>query len=372
MWGRTYPTRNRLRDADLRLLAVAALWSSILSITMAFADERRTEFEHAGRRYDATGTLIGPLDLSAEEKVARLKSMIGTRGTITRTNGAAVREAVLLSLASDSFGNLDSLVFRSGPWEQKVPIDEISEVNAGGNVVVFGSHPRRMMKLREVNRTRLEWQFAERENELNAIEARLAQEREGLTALGIELESERRRHESESRRLREIDEKLSEREKKTERDVAELGVASRRWEEERSAWVKESDREKATRREWVERRLREEEELRRHTDDLRKHEAELTEREMRMARRERALIGVVKLLSGEVVPRAVIRLHGRDAGVGRIAESTTNASGVFVMEAISLEEFRSKPTQYRFEVVGHEFRLLADVSGQLNLTVHKP
>lgn len=359
--------------AEIRLTHTFGIMLSQCLAMVVHAEESYAAFEHDGQRYSASGTLIGPMNLSLQDKVVRLRELLGSGGAITRTDGASIRDVVLLRLTSESSGKLDTLIYRTESFEQmKVAIEEISEINAGGRVIIFGSHRRPLVSQREFNLPKKRELLDARERELNIQAQRLSEEAENLAALRSELEENRRNHKLDALRHEENVASLSERESRLERELVDLEAARRRDAESKSDLAKERQRDAAARLEWSDRHAREQRELDRRADEYAKRDSELTERELRVARRERAFVGVVRFPNGEAVPHVIVKLHRRSAPKDPIAQDKTRGNGVFVISDIPIEEFRRNPADFRFEVSGHAISFVAEVAGQPIVVVHKP
>lgn len=155
------------------LWLILSLFTILSQFQAAVAEERHVAFEFDGKAYDSNGTLIGPMQLSDDEKLRRLQRVVGRKAIVTRTDGSVARNATVLRINPNSLGHVHSVAIRVDGWEQSVPIQNISEIDVGSDVVKFEAYTKLVMRMREFDIPAGMARILERDSEIDQREKRL-------------------------------------------------------------------------------------------------------------------------------------------------------------------------------------------------------
>lgn len=308
-------------------------------LTPVVAQERLVKYEVNGKVYDQNGTLMGPLELTIAEKLARVDGFVGKRCVVVRRDGSYASDALLLKLRPDSFGVLDSFEVRSHGWTNLVPVSDISEIRSGPQSVSLAEHPRRMLKLRRaLPPDKLE--------NIKRNRSELLQVLRDVTTRQSEFANERDRFEASVRAAKdtlESADRVTAKHAKALKEIAsaqrELTFGERRLEETRVRQEKLAARLSAL-------------------------EANLAEREKRLADRASLLRGKVVKGDGFVVgERIVFRKFGEV-----IEDAPITAGGFFYCLSLRRE---TDLADYELSVTNHKILFRVNHKGELSIDVEE-
>ncbi len=335
----------------------------ILLINQSIVQAEKVAYEFEGIAYSKNGTPIGPIELSDAQKVSRLRTILGAVGTVTLVNGKKANNVRIVKLVANSFGNLDSVVLRSGFWEEQIPIKKISEINAAGTVIILGTHSRRMLKLYEINLSR-------EYREIKVIQAGLEARRKNLNDEEKSLSQQKSLVIYQEKSLKEQSDKFREMQKLTELSFNQQKTAIEQErikikkeyqilkndEKKHSNLVQLLSSEQKDLNQKISKLQADEKKLILNMQVLNKRERELNTK-IEQARKRRFVHGLVQTRSGITLKVAAIKIQ-IDGKKQTRDIMTTNAEGRFQSEMTLSEDYLASPGKYKYFV-----------NGKLSLTV---